>query len=299
MAFRDWPTSDGYNMFFYPWLKAAGDKFIEHGHRLMGILVGLITIAVTISVWSLDRRRWVGWLAIAALFLVIAQGLLGGLRVRADAVLLARIHACTGPLFLATTAALAVVTSRLWHRQSNSLPITGHSLRVNATALTAILFLQIVVGAHVRHVSPYAAAGMLKVAIMFHLLLALFVVLYVAALLFRTASLRSGPLFRPALGLGLLVTCQVFLGMASWVVKYSWPAGVFANSPIVANWTNTAGSGLQSLIVTTHVAVGSLMLAVALQLSLRTWRLTVRPTVEHAAAQREIPLNHSLMGAVL
>jgi len=36
MAFRDWITSDGYFMPFYPWLSSAGDKFVEHGHRLLG-----------------------------------------------------------------------------------------------------------------------------------------------------------------------------------------------------------------------------------------------------------------------
>jgi len=51
MAFRDWPTSDGYNMFFYPWLKSAGNKFIEHGHRLAGILIGLVSIATALTAW--------------------------------------------------------------------------------------------------------------------------------------------------------------------------------------------------------------------------------------------------------
>ena len=38
MAFRDWPSSDGHGMLAYPWLKSAGDKFLEHGHRLGGVL---------------------------------------------------------------------------------------------------------------------------------------------------------------------------------------------------------------------------------------------------------------------
>ncbi len=44
MAFADWPTSDGQGMFAYPWLKSAGDKFIEHGHRLAGILIDRLSI---------------------------------------------------------------------------------------------------------------------------------------------------------------------------------------------------------------------------------------------------------------
>ncbi len=44
MAFRDWPTSDGQGMLSYPWLHSAGDKFVEHGHRLAGIMIGCVSI---------------------------------------------------------------------------------------------------------------------------------------------------------------------------------------------------------------------------------------------------------------
>ena len=42
MAFRDWPTSDGHFMVTYPWLADFArdwDKFLEHGHRLAGMLI--------------------------------------------------------------------------------------------------------------------------------------------------------------------------------------------------------------------------------------------------------------------
>ena len=45
MAFRDWMTSDGTFFLFYDWLSSAGDKFVEHGHRLLGALVGAIVSA--------------------------------------------------------------------------------------------------------------------------------------------------------------------------------------------------------------------------------------------------------------
>src|SRR5579871_3090818 len=84
MAFRDWPTSDGQNMFLYPWLKAAGDKFLEHGHRLAGILIGITSIALAAVAWNVERRQWVVWLVSGVLVAVIAQGILGGIRVRLD-----------------------------------------------------------------------------------------------------------------------------------------------------------------------------------------------------------------------
>src|SRR5580700_9325361 len=58
MAFRDWPTSDGQGMLTYPWLKSAGDKFVEHGHRLAGIVIGCVSIVFACSVWLFEPRRW-------------------------------------------------------------------------------------------------------------------------------------------------------------------------------------------------------------------------------------------------
>ena len=53
MAVPDWPSTFGYNLFLYPWttwLFGPWDLFIEHGHRLLGALVGMLTIGLLISV---------------------------------------------------------------------------------------------------------------------------------------------------------------------------------------------------------------------------------------------------------
>ena len=47
MAVPDWPNTYGYNMFLYPpttWLSGPWDLLIEHGHRLLGSLAGLVAI---------------------------------------------------------------------------------------------------------------------------------------------------------------------------------------------------------------------------------------------------------------
>jgi cytochrome c oxidase assembly protein subunit 15 len=59
MAFPDWPSSDGHNMLSYPWLKSAGAKFLEHGHRLAGVLIGLTSMALAVVAWYSEPRRWV------------------------------------------------------------------------------------------------------------------------------------------------------------------------------------------------------------------------------------------------
>lgn len=150
MSVPDWPTTYGYNLFLYPWqtwVLGPWDLFIEHGHRLLGALVGLMTIAFVLAVWLCDPRRWMRYLAIAALAAVIGQGTLGGLRVRLDEVLLARIHGCVGPAFFAFAVALAVLTSRRWcsNEPAQMLDKAGSIQRL-AIFTTALAYLQLVLG---------------------------------------------------------------------------------------------------------------------------------------------------------
>src|SRR5690349_21764347 len=81
LAVPDWPTTFGHNMFLFPWDKMVGGIFYEHTHRLLGSLVGLLTLLLAAVLWRADRRRWVRSLGIAAVVAVIVQGVLGGMRV--------------------------------------------------------------------------------------------------------------------------------------------------------------------------------------------------------------------------
>ncbi len=51
MSVPDWPTSYGYNMFFFPISQWAGGIFYEHTHRLVATIVGVLVVALT---------RWLG-----------------------------------------------------------------------------------------------------------------------------------------------------------------------------------------------------------------------------------------------
>src|SRR5437867_6388419 len=79
LAVPDWPTTFGYNMFFYPWSQMVGGIFYEHSHRLIGSVVGLLTLALAAVLWRQGGRlRALGLVAAVA---VAVQGLLRGLRV--------------------------------------------------------------------------------------------------------------------------------------------------------------------------------------------------------------------------
>lgn len=115
MAVPDWPGTYGQNMFAYPllrWLGAGWDLFIEHGHRLLGSVIGLVTIGYVAVAWSDASRPWLKWAALATLALVIFQGFLGGARVLLDERFVALAHGVTAPVFIAALALQAVFTSQ-------------------------------------------------------------------------------------------------------------------------------------------------------------------------------------------
>ena len=50
LAVPDWPTTFGYNMFLYPLSEMVGGILYEHSHRLMGSLVGLLTVGLFVFI---------------------------------------------------------------------------------------------------------------------------------------------------------------------------------------------------------------------------------------------------------
>ena len=68
-----------------------------------------------------------------------------------------------------------------------------------------------------------------------------------------------------------LVVVQIGLGISTWLVKYGMP---YWATSLFGEWTfvNRAEDVMPSVLITSHVAVGSLILAVSLALSLRLAR---------------------------
>src|ERR1039457_3146382 len=114
MSVPDWPTSLHRNMFLLPMSEWTGGIFYEHTHRLLASGVGLFTTVLAFRLWLKDPRKWMHWLGIAAFLGVIAQGILGGLRVRWHLDWLGVPHAAVAQVFLVLTCALALFTSRFW-----------------------------------------------------------------------------------------------------------------------------------------------------------------------------------------
>jgi len=259
LAVPDWPTTFGYNMFLYPWSKMVGNIFYEHSHRLVASAVGLLTIALTLAFWFQERRHWLRRLGVAALVLVILQGLIGGLRVVLLEQTLAIVHAAFAQLFFALTVSLVVFTSAEWRRAPRQIADGGRLRRLCAFT-TGLIYVQAVFGAVLRHTGE---------RVDMHLVFAALVALHVILILVRVMKFhRDLPgLTWPAGILGILLFLQLLLGLASYLGKFTSMLGL----PM----------GVLVLLTTTHLVIGALMLATSLVLTLRAYRFfaTVKPAV--------------------
>lgn len=107
MAVPDWPTSYGYNMFFFPVSQWVGGIFYEHTHRLVASLVGLLTAILAGWIWVREttgalRKVGLGWI-------VLTLGLMG---VR------------TQPMFIALAGvALVVIAYSLTRVRADKRPL--------------------------------------------------------------------------------------------------------------------------------------------------------------------------------
>jgi cytochrome c oxidase assembly protein subunit 15 len=208
---------------------------------------------LALTFWFHEQRWWLRWLGVAALFLVIVQGVLGGLRVVLLQHTLAIIHACFAQAFFALTVSLALFTSTEWREPVDAAIADGGKLRRLATITTALIYLQIVFGALLRHTGERLDA---------HLLIAALVVFHVVLLMLRIIRAHGdrAQLVRPGYFLGTLLLLQLAIGALSYFGKFTtmlrWPMEAVV------------------LLTTTHLIVGALMLAVSLMITLKAYRFS-------------------------
>ena len=277
MAVPDWPGTYGYNMFAYPWQSwvfGPWDLFIEHGHRLLASVVGLMAIGLLVATLATRSPRWLVRLALVALALVIFQGVLGGVRVLANERLIAMAHGCTGPLFFALTCVIVVLTSPRGERSSSPLP----KLAVLATLTAGLAYLQLVLGASLRHapaeMGPWSFASLVKL----HLGMAGVVTGHALAVASAggLAAAAGGGIRWASRLIGGVVLLQFALGAGTWWVKYGAPD--WASPWLPATISAIVASGLtQTHTVTAHSAGGSLLLGLLAAVATLAWRSQVSP----------------------
>ncbi|MYA68986.1 hypothetical protein F4009_11755 [Candidatus Poribacteria bacterium] len=270
LAVPDWPTTFGYNMFSYPLSEMVGGILYEHSHRLMGSLVGILTIGLFLLILAKDSRKWLKWLGLAALIAVIVQGVLGGLRVTQINRNFAIVHACLAQAFFALLCGIAWFTSRDWRRNKTGTPVrrgevASPRLRRLSLITTGLIYVQLIFGAILRHTGSRLDA---------HLLFAFLVALHIFLLARRLLAVDSESdgigQSTPLLLLGLLVV-QLMLGTGAFFAKLTAFGETFA-------------AALTVTITTAHVAVGALILVSSFVLTLKIYRFTDASVAVDASA---------------
>ncbi len=260
LSVPDWPLSHGSLL-----PEMVGGIFYEHSHRLVAATVGLLTIVLAFWLQKSEPRsgvRRIGWLSLG---MVVVQGVLGGITVLfflPTSVSVA--HACLGQIFFCLLVTLAYLTSpsgqgfrSLLHR-SGGRPVLDRQTKL-ASITVLVIFIQLMLGAILRHtgtVGGSKGATLVTSVLLAHVFWALFVGGFVVATVFAVLGLaRTGSSNR----LGYLMLClfglQLLLG-----------AGAYWARVVRLQQAQPLLSGI--VITTGHVAVGALLLAGSLILSL-------------------------------
>lgn len=152
LSVPDWPTTFGYNMFFFPFSQWVGGIFFEHTHRLIASVVGFLTVILAVWLACSSAPRWLKKLGWASLGMVILQGVLGGLRVTLMKDQIGIFHACVAQAFFAMLVVTALALSPVWQR------IGAAVIRQNPAAIarfalfiTLVVYVQLGLGATMRH----------------------------------------------------------------------------------------------------------------------------------------------------
>jgi heme a synthase len=232
LSVPDWPNSYGWTMFTFPIENWVGGIFYEHTHRLVASTVGFLILVLAFWLWRAEPRRWVRRLGFIALGAVITQGMLGGITVLwylPDPISIA--HASLAQIVFCLTTTIALVTSPGWReRYARRGPAPDdRTLQWVARVTLAVIYVQIVVGATMRHTDaglaipdfPWMFGGLIpdhwdaKIAIHFaHRVGALCVTLMLLATTGHVFAhhRRRLELLRPSILLLVLVTIQITLG---------------------------------------------------------------------------------------
>jgi heme A synthase len=263
MADPVWPT--------YPWhmLLISYDEprpgfLIEHTHRLAGYIVGCCAIVLAILgtacalLEGAKRRNWLIGLCWAVLLCVIIQGILGGFRVRLNALFgpeFAAVHGIFAQVVFSMMVSVAVFTSRAFTRETTLDPAESRSLYRLSLTLTACVLLQLVWGSLARHTFHPVAQRL-------HFLTAFAVV---AAVGWFVKSVWESPaawerLRTPALLMAILIPLQLLLGVEAWMARFG-----SAQLPDMQRLTTE-----QAAICTAHVLLGSWLLAISVSCILLT-----------------------------
>lgn len=288
MAVPDWPGTFGYNMFTFPWSKMVGDVFYEHGHRLIGSVVGLLTITLTVWTAVTETRSRVKLLTYLALVAVCVQGLMGGLRVTMTqsetfgpyVMGFAIFHGIFAQAFLVLIFLIVWMHSKSWLQAPKPQTHTNAEIVQRMTlTLVAVTAVQLLLGAILRHTGRLAHA---------HIFMAV-AVLATVAQVYRTIHRelpRQSRFTGFVNGLVVLLGAQVLLGSLAFLALPEM--GYFRNSSMIL-------FGVPTL----HQVTGAFILVVASFLAIQCQRLLTLEELDAEAPTTETKTEDSKVLALV
>ena len=252
LAVPDWPLS--YEKLMPPMV--GGVRF-EHSHRMVASLVGLLTFILTFWIGFTEKRAWMRRLGILAFFMVVAQGILGGLTVLY--LLPAPIsitHGCLAQTFFAVTICLAYVSSTEWKKGFQFRKVDLSILKKILCLTVTLIYLQLILGATFRHTGN-------KLVLIPHIAGAFLVLMHtMMALMFTWRNTPGENKFiYPAIFLALVSLIQISLGMGSFIFS------------VMLKDSLSGPSISKVFFITAHQTLGALLLGAAVFFTLRIYRI--------------------------
>ncbi|MEK6700675.1 MAG: COX15/CtaA family protein [Planctomycetota bacterium] len=260
LAVPDWPTTYGGNMFLYPISLMASDShvYVEHSHRLFGVLVGFSTLILALMATRVDARPWVWKWAWACFALVCAQGVLGGLRVSMPTQTKALIHGVLAQLIFGMLAALAAYLSDAYRAPTPSFVPGDRARRTWATLTLHLLIIQLIMGAMYRHTGQVHALYT-HIGLSLLVLAATVVAGAVASKRPSDGTPQTAIFGKAGLFVGFVVAIQFMLGGGAF---FAVPPGSHKPVPSANELPSVAPvESWKPLVRTAHQGNGALLLA--------------------------------------
>jgi len=265
-------------MLLYPLSEMMADPdsgiFYEHTHRLMGMYVGLIAIAMVGITMRFDRRKATVWLSMIILVAVIVQGIIGGKRVIDKSTFLAIIHGINGQVVFCLFVWMAAVTSTTWRSAGNAVAsLKARSDRLMTGILLGAMMIQLGLGAAYRHLVTVPEINTTHI-LYTHIVMSIVVLGLVGHVAVRCAMRHRDKPVLPTLGQSmiLVVMLQLALGVGALILV-----------SIVTRDPQSPAATSEVIVTTLHQANGALLLGLAMLSVVWTRRLLCKGQVELGA----------------
>lgn len=225
---------------------------VEFGNRVVGLVVGLVSLAAAVAAWRVERLpRWVVWAAAALPVTILLQGVLGGITV------LVELHPLTVMAhFLLSLLALAVAVVVVLGARGDAAARADAGPAWLAAALVPSALVLVVTGTLVTAAGPHSGGeeirrfGDLIEAVHVHIgATAVFGVAFVAltAALVLARERHRVELILAGSVLGLLVV-QMAVGEIQWRTELPWGVVLLHVALATAVWAGVVALAARLLI---------------------------------------------------